>query len=164
MMYSHSFVTGLFLLTSHFIQPAVSRYTPTAEQRIPVSKQQFLSVQDDSFESWIKAQNATAFRNLLANIGPHGSKARTAFPGVIVASPSTSEPDYYYQWVRDAALVIRQIIRAFDRSKDPSMLEILEDYIDMQEQIQHVANPSGNFYSGGLGEPKFNIDGTAFVG
>lgn len=34
----------------------------------------------------------------------------------------------------------------------------------MSLKLQHLPNPSGNFSTGGLGEPKFNTDGTAFEG
>jgi len=33
-----------------------------------------------------------------------------------------------------------------------------------QKIIQQVSNPSGTVSTGGLGEPKFNIDETAFTG
>lgn len=37
-------------------------------------------------------------------------------------------------------------------------------YISAQAILQTVDNPSGDLSSGGLGEPKFNADGTAFMG
>lgn len=42
---------------------------------------------------------------------------------------------------------------------------VIENYISAQALLQSVANPSGDLSDGaGLGEPKFNADGTAFKG
>ena len=40
----------------------------------------------------------------------------------------------------------------------------IENYIAAQASLQTVSNPSGGLSSGGLGEPKFNVDKTAFTG
>jgi glucoamylase len=40
----------------------------------------------------------------------------------------------------------------------------IEAYIAAQANLQTVPNLSGDLSTGGLGEPKFNIDGTAFTG
>ena len=40
----------------------------------------------------------------------------------------------------------------------------IEDYISAQAYLQTVSNPSGGLSTGGLGEPKFNVDETAFTG
>lgn len=40
----------------------------------------------------------------------------------------------------------------------------IENYINAQAIIQGVSNPSGGLSTGGLGEPKFNVDETAFTG
>lgn len=51
------------------------------------------------------------------------------------------------------------------KNGDSSLLNIIEDYIDAQAHIQGVSNPSGDLSTGtGLGEPKFNVDETAFTG
>lgn len=42
---------------------------------------------------------------------------------------------------------------------------ILDAYVDLQQTIQRTSNPSGNFGDlSGLGEPKFEVDGTPFTG
>ena len=33
--------------------------------------------------------------------------------GLIVASPSTQNPDYYYHWVRDSALTMKVIVNEY---------------------------------------------------
>lgn len=50
------------------------------------------------------------------------------------------------------------------RNGETDLLSVIEEYINAQAYIQTVSNPSGGFSSGGLGEPKFNVDETAFTG
>lgn len=40
----------------------------------------------------------------------------------------------------------------------------IQTYINAQSYLQTVSNPSGSLCSGGLGEPKFNVNETAFTG
>lgn len=40
----------------------------------------------------------------------------------------------------------------------------IRNYISAQAYLQTVSNPSGGLCTGGLGEPKFNVDETAFTG
>jgi hypothetical protein len=85
-----------------------------------------------SVDAYLKTQVPTSKANLLANIGPDGPRSSgakvavfknisestflTRFvcfqqPGVVIASPSTHDPDYLYTWTRDAALVLKTIIQ-----------------------------------------------------
>lgn len=50
------------------------------------------------------------------------------------------------------------------KNGDTDLLGVIEDYIDAQAYIQTISNPSGGLSTGGLGEPKFNVDETAFTG
>lgn len=54
--------------------------------------------------------------NLLANIGPNGAKSAGAAPGIVIASPSTEEPNYLFTWVRDSSLVFKHIIDEYGKS------------------------------------------------
>ena len=47
---------------------------------------------------------------------------------------------------------------------DGSLQGTIEDYIVAQAQVQTIGNPSGGLSTGGLAEPKFNADLTAFTG
>jgi glucoamylase len=49
---------------------------------------------------------------------------------------------------------------------DTSLQPYIEDYIHAQAVLQTVTNPSGTFLPSGkgLGEPKYNVDGTRFNG
>ena len=48
---------------------------------------------------------------------------------------------------------------------ETSLESHIKDYIGAQAVLQGVSNPSGGFSDGaGLGEPKFNVDESAFTG
>lgn len=52
----------------------------------------------------------------------------------------------------------------FIGSYSSSLQTEIENYITAQAYLQTVSNPSGGLSSGGLGEPKFNVDESAFTG
>jgi glucoamylase len=62
-------------------------------------------VTSQSVTTYISSEQPIAKANLLANIGATGSKAPGAKPGIVVASPSMTNPDYFYFWLRDGSLV-----------------------------------------------------------
>lgn len=101
---------------------------------------------------------------MLANIGASGSKSSGAKAGIVIASPSTHDPDYLYTWTRDSALVFKRITDSFIRGEDDGLRTHIDDYVLAQQALQQVSNPSGTVTTGGLGEAKFNIDGTAYEG
>ena len=68
-----------------------------------------------------------------------------------------------YTWTRDSALTLKLLIDEFIAGNS-SLQSTIEYYIVAQAKLQTVSNPSGSLSSGGLGEPKFNIDLTAFTG
>jgi glucoamylase len=47
---------------------------------------------------------------------------------------------------------------------DLSLQTVIEEYTNSQAYLQTVSNPSGDLASGGLAEPKFYVDMTAFTG
>ncbi|KAG6889108.1 hypothetical protein C0995_003677 [Termitomyces sp. Mi166 len=115
-------------------------------------------------DAYFAFETPIAKANLLANIGSDGSSAHGAEPGIVIASPSTSDPDYLYTWTRDSALVFQTLIDQFTLGQDDTLRPLVNSYVGAQTVLQHVSNPSGNITTGGLGEPKFNIDMTAFTG
>ncbi|GAQ08169.1 glucoamylase [Aspergillus lentulus] len=118
----------------------------------------------DLLELWLAQETSYALDGVFNNIGPNGAKATGAGSGIVVASPSQSNPDYYYTWTRDAALTIKYLVDSLAADNDPALQRIIEIYIDSQAHLQTVPNPSGNLSSGGLGEPKLRVDGSAFRG
>ncbi|KAG5645422.1 hypothetical protein DXG03_006246 [Asterophora parasitica] len=69
--------------------------------------------QSSTVDTFLAAESPIAKANLLANIGPSGSKSQGAKAGVVIASPSRSDPDYVYTWTRDSALVFQAIIEQY---------------------------------------------------
>lgn len=115
-------------------------------------------------DNYLANEVPIAKANLLANIGPSGARSSGAKAGIVIASPSTNDPDYLYTWTRDASLVYKSIIDRFTRGDDNSLRGTIDDFVLSQKYLQTVSNPSGTISTGGLGEPKFNIDMTAFTG
>src|SRR5207248_1364490 len=109
-------------------------------------------------DSWIAFETPTAATKLLANISAPGTA-----PGSVLASPSQSNPNYYYHWIRDAALCMNTVVDLYSNETQPSAkardAQVLSDYVNFSRQNQVTPNRSG-----GLGEPKFMVDGSAFDG
>ncbi|KAI1333966.1 carbohydrate-binding module family 20 protein [Xylariaceae sp. FL0016] len=116
-------------------------------------------------DDFIATEEPIALEQLLCNIGANGCHASGAASGAVVASPSTADPDYWYTWTRDASLVFKAIVERFTNSYDASLQAEITAWIAAQAKIQGVSNPSGSLSDGtGLGEPKFNVDESAFTG
>ncbi|KAH7885421.1 glycoside hydrolase family 15 protein [Phlebopus sp. FC_14] len=120
--------------------------------------------QSSTVDSYITTESPLAQAGVLANIGANGAKSSGAYPGVVIASPSTSNPDYLYTWVRDSSLVFKELIDQYTAGQDSSLRTLVDEFVTAEANIQQVTNPSGTVSTGGLGEPKFNIDETAFTG
>jgi glucoamylase len=82
-------------------------------------------------------------------------------PGAVIASPSRGTPDYFYHWIRDAALVMDVYVETFVNGTDP--VERQDAYVrvmrwmDFERVVQSTPNLSGS-----LGEPKYNVDASSF--
>ena len=75
--------------------------------------------------------------------------------GIIAASPS-DDPNYNYHWIRDSALVMRVYIDLYSKDKNDNYFKHLINYIENEYSLQDTKTISG------LGEPKYNVDGSAF--
>ena len=75
--------------------------------------------------------------------------------GIIIASPS-NDPPYIYHWIRDSALVMKAIIDIFKNTKKSKYFTIIINYLENEYQLQKVET------IGGLGEPKYNVDRSAY--
>ncbi|KAI1849333.1 hypothetical protein JX266_004828 [Neoarthrinium moseri] len=116
-------------------------------------------------DAFIAAQRPIALQGTLNNIGPNGSLVEGASAGYVVASPSKVNPNYFYTWSRDSALTLKALVDEFILG-ETSLQQYIEDYVHAQAVLQTVSNPSGTFLPSGkgLGEPKYNVDGTRFNG
>ncbi|KAI9737239.1 MAG: hypothetical protein M1818_005771 [Claussenomyces sp. TS43310] len=159
-------------LTS-FIEPVMHSLTSvfllgTAAQNIfafPSRTTRDADVFSRSVDNFISTESPIALSDLLCNIGSTGSCASGADSGVVIASPDKVNPDYFYTWTRDSALTFKCLVDIFINSYDSELQTEIENYIAAQATLQGVSNPSGSLNDGsGLGEPKFNVDVTAFTG
>ncbi|KAL2160084.1 hypothetical protein VTH06DRAFT_1739 [Thermothelomyces fergusii] len=116
-------------------------------------------------DDFIKTETPIAWEKLRCNIGADGCAAAGAAAGAVIASPSKSDPDYFYTWTRDAGLVLTGLVDALSHNYSSAVQRNIQDYIIAQAKLQGVSNPSGSFADGaGLGEPKFHVDLTQFTG
>ncbi|KAG6809082.1 hypothetical protein H0H93_016127, partial [Arthromyces matolae] len=68
------------------------------------------SSQESLVDQYVAKQGPISKAGLLANIGPTGSRSSGAKAGVVIASPSTEDPNYLYTWIRDASLVYKVLV------------------------------------------------------
>uniref|UniRef100_A0A060TJ22 glucan 1,4-alpha-glucosidase n=1 Tax=Blastobotrys adeninivorans TaxID=409370 RepID=A0A060TJ22_BLAAD len=128
------------------------------------------------FLEWLYNQSSYSLGAIIDNIGGYGSVSEfhgahwseppLVLPGAVVASPSKSDPDYFYQWTRDAAMAIQALVTKFkdDGGTNKNISHIIDDYVRTSYIIQRTDNPSGSFKTlKGLGEPKFRVDGSPFL-
>ncbi|ORY19259.1 1, 4-alpha-D-glucan glucohydrolase [Clohesyomyces aquaticus] len=142
------------MISIHFILALVATQGVVGE---PVSSK-------DPLAGQIEKENKIALQGVLNNIGDRGSQAPGAFPGIIVASPSTDNPNYFYTWTRDSALTMKMLVDEFLHGNG-GLRSYIQDYIKSQAIIQTISNPSGALSSGrGLGEPKYYVNETRFNG
>lgn len=99
------------------------------------------SLQDPAFESWLEGQLCHSAREMLSSISPVSIvKHRPGFgqtvrpiAGAIVASPVLGaydpEPDYFFHWFRDSAVVIDALRLLYvDRRLGDEALQHLRDF------------------------------------
>lgn len=101
--------------------------------------------------SQIEAQYERSIRGALANVLSNGA---------VIASPSTSNPNYYFDWVRDTALTMKTLIqlqadRHLTLQQKYEVQRKLERWVDFELFRQETYKPTG------LGEPRFYVDGRA---
>ena len=104
---------------------------------------------DDLSEAAARQASQSQLR-LLSNLSDSSVR-----PGAVIASPSRSEPDYFFHWVRDAALVMENYTAEYS-GKIAS--ERLQSWLEFETHLQD------NSQSASLGEPKFHVDGSVFTG
>jgi glucoamylase len=83
--------------------------------------------------------------------------------GAVPASPSKVDPNYFFHWTRDAAVVLDAYVTAYARTRDSrargEVLLRLLGWVEFETRLQGVRNRSG-----GQGEPKFMISGDPYNG
>lgn len=104
----------------------------------------------DDFEAWLQTESQISVTRLNANISAPGTRR-----GIVLASPSQNDPNYYYFWVRDGAMVMRAILDRVEQG-DRLAENQFKDYVALTRENQLDAARE----AGSLGEPRINVDGT----
>lgn len=140
------------------------------------------------FEKWLEQETQISLQNLKNNIADDILNSLTTVykntgivEGTILASPSQSNPNYFYDWTRDSAITMNTINNVLQTQMneekaitefvplqfscvDVKLFGTVLKYMNKTYELQRVENLSGKPLMQGLGEPKWNVDGTAFMG
>lgn len=111
-------------------------------------------------ESWLDQEVPLSLQHIFRNTSPRDGR-----PGAVIAAQTRHNPNYYYHWVRDAALTMEALIDRYNFNsrigkikthEQNTIKQKLMEYFEFSNFIQHVHTLEG------LGEPKFHVDGSAF--
>ncbi len=102
-------------------------------------------------EEWIRVETEIAKQRLKTNL-----QYPKIAPGAVIASPQTSNPNYFRYWIRDGALVVSSIIPLAIENRQAFWRQFINSYIHFSLKNQAT---TANF-----GEPIFEVDGSVFSG
>jgi glucoamylase len=117
--------------------------------------------------TWIETQYKISRERLYENISPKYPSPEKV-KGSVLASPSQVDPDYYFHWIRDAALVMDPVLdiaisrhgnefsSGVSEEERRSCAQMVLDYAAFSRQNQLADALSG------LGEPKFYVNGKPY--
>ncbi|KIW07088.1 uncharacterized protein PV09_01972 [Verruconis gallopava] len=104
------------------------------------------------------SQIATCKTRMMANINPVGGAN-----GTVVASTSTENPNYHYNWVRDAALTMDVVVKLYSAASDANARSGYEQILFQYAQARADEQNDPDLQTG-LGEPKFELNNSVFTG
>lgn len=120
-------------------------------------------------DTWLSSQSKISIDKIIRNIADPSLNSSlkeldpTVSNGVIVASKSKQSPDYYFQWIRDEAIVLNALINLCGSEIDVDFSTTFELYLENNYNLQRIDNLSGNVSSYmNLGEPKFLVTSQPF--
>jgi glucoamylase len=123
------------------------------------------SPESKDITQWLAYELPKAETYMTANISPNLPGYKKGF---VTAAPWVVPgiQDYRYHWVRDAALAMNTILTRYISAKSVAQrtryFEMLKNYIQFSKDNQTAAEPD-DAEKVGLGEVKFNPDGTRFT-
>jgi glucoamylase len=80
-------------------------------------------------------------------------------PGIVLASTTKSEPNYFFHWVRDSAITVLELQSVKTQTADIQLKSELEKFFYNHTAL-NIKLQSLDHVQTGLGEPKFQADGT----
>jgi glucoamylase len=109
---------------------------------------------------WLAAQEQQSWQHMLENVSPTMPKQAGEAPpvaGIVVAALQTKDPDYYFHWVRDSALIMRATAEAFRLHRPFTNRALFEqqfsDFLTLSRRLQQIPSQFG------LGEPRYTVAG-----
>ena len=81
------------------------------------------SFADVPLDTWIRMQSNHSTNAIYLACTQPG-----AAPGVVIAAPSHQNPDYYYHWVRDAALTMDYVAKVYKKTQDKKWGRLLDHH------------------------------------
>ena len=84
-------------------------------------------------------------------------KNSSCLPGMLVASNSKQDPDYFYHWIRDSAIVMKSIVIYYEKYNCDKAFKIIIGYINNEIEIQNMKSCVD------VGEPKYNTNRTPYT-
>ncbi|CCE62797.1 hypothetical protein TPHA_0D01570 [Tetrapisispora phaffii CBS 4417] len=145
-------------------------------EKIKLKKIQSQLINKNEFEDWLQAQKSNSLERLLFNVMDKNlnghenllNKNEKIIEGAIVASQSTQDPNYFFQWIRDSAIVINTVTdNIFDeKNYNITLVGTFLKYLNISYNLQRTDNLSGGSVPDGdlkgLGEPKWNVDNSPY--
>jgi glucoamylase len=114
----------------------------------------------ETLSDWIAQQEVRSWQHLQQNISPqtpkHPAEPRP-LAGIVVAALQMKDPDYYFHWARDSALVMHTIAEAFELRRPYTSRALFErQFGDFLKLSRHLQTLPSTF---GLGEPRYTVNG-----
>lgn len=148
-------MVGILTLNS---QTLFARAVPQGHVLIlPPAQNRNFAERHDFDETTFADQKIKSENFLLQNLNLPGIRA-----GIVVASPNRVAPNYFYHWVRDAAISFMQVQNFYLTDAGPARQGLqtwMLAHLSLNLGLQQLPN-----LEAGDGEPKFNVDGGAFQG
>jgi glucoamylase len=106
------------------------------------------------FDTWLKRQEAVSVEKMMANVS-----APFTSLGSVIASPEKVNPPYFHHWLRDSAITADTMVTLYQAATG-STKQNYRTQLNLLAQFSRKLQLTPS--RGGLGEPLFNVDGSAF--
>jgi len=117
-------------------------------------------ISNSKMQSLLEDKSITTLKTAYQTILSHLHR-NDITPGVVIASPSMNQPNYFYHWIRDAGLTMMEIVTLYQQPLPPDKLQLLDSaikaWINFEIQNQNTAVRQSN-----LGEPIFTVKGEIY--
>jgi len=141
------------------VQPSGSPPPAPPPEPVPYARPQgFSSDISDYLVANASTQASISKKRMFDNISPEG-----AVKGLVAAAQSKADPDYWYHWVRDAALTMDVVVILYDAAS-PGKKAFYEDTLFAYAEASNNEQNDPTAITG-LAEPKFYLDSnTGYTG